>query len=432
MLSVKEAKTVDSVWDSIWSSGITNPITVLDLISTVLLAYHSGGSTWVELEESAKSGNGDVVADVMAKVRRDHGIEPGAEVEQHEFWTETGIIASLIRSMKPVLERPGDLIGDIFERVLSRLSTAGHFGQFRTPHHIVEMMVEMIDPREGEMVLDPACGTGGFLLSASSHLSGGMAGERFVGFEIDRTIARIAQANMVLHNVKNSQIRIANGMTEDLEARPDVILANPPFAGSMESNVSRQVGLSSTKTELLFTVSMIRRLKPGGRAAVIVPTGVLSSTSRAASAVREMLLLDNYLECVIELPPNVFAPYTGVKTGILIWRNEEPCARLTKMVRIDNDGYSLDSRRMPNGLSDIREAIDVYKGKTSKKSTKVSIGELQDAGYNLMPSRYLPSFSGPAKSKNELSTPEDVLTTMQELATEVSARLQQMGRLLNG
>lgn len=432
MLSADETKVVDSVWDQIWSSGITNPITVLDVIATVLMAYHVGDSDWRGLEEAAKTGNGSAVAQVMAKVRREHDIEPGAEIEQPEFWIETGLVASAIRSMAPILERSGDLIGDIFERVLSRLSTAGHFGQFRTPHHIVEMMVEIIDPCEGEIIMDPACGTGGFLLAASGHERRVSGDEQFIGFEIDRTIARIAQANMVLHGVQNSEIHIANGMTEDLNKRPDVILANPPFAGSVEPHVSRHVGLNSSKTELLFTASMVRRLKHGGRAAVIVPTGVLSSTARAASAVREILLLDNYLECVIELPANVFAPYTGVKTGILIWRNEDSRDRPTRMVRIENDGYSLDSRRTPTEQSDLQEAIDAYKGTPSSKAIEVSIEELQDAGYNLMPSRYLPSSGDSAAANGELPTPEEVLTRMRGLADEIKERLQRMGGLLDG
>lgn len=432
MLSSQEVKVVDLVWDQIWSSGITNPITVLDVIATLLMTYHSGGDDWETLNESAVSGNGREVAAVIAKVRREHGIEPGAEIEQREFWNDTSIVVSSVRSMMPILERSGDLIGDMFERVLSRLSTAGHFGQFRTPQHIVEMMVEIIAPCGGETVMDPACGTGGFLISASGYGRETLQRPEVVGIEIDRTIARIAQANMVLHNVEKSTIRIANGMIEETEKHPDVILANPPFAGSVEPRVSWHVGLNSAKTELLFTASMMRRLKPGGRAAVIVPTGVLSSNSNAARSVREMLLIDNYLECVIELPSHVFAPYTGVKTGILIWRNEDPRKRQTKMIRIENDGYSLDSRREPIELSDLQEAIEAFRGKPSRRMIEVSIDELREAGYNLMPSRYLPTADDSGVATLDLPTPEEILKEMRGLSGEIAGRLERMGRLLNG
>lgn len=430
MLSSDEIRVVDSVWDQIWSSGITNPMTILDVISTVLMSYHMDETAVSDLRKYADGGDAKRLAETLFGVRRHYGIESGAEIEQTDFWQDTSSISIALDNLTPIVDRSGDVVGDIFERVLSRLSSAGHFGQFRTPHHIVEMMVDMVRPRSGEVILDPACGTGGFLIAASNFINGGDG--HFIGFEVDRTVARIATANMVLHHVKSGEIRRTNGLTEALYQRPDVILANPPFAGNVEAGVSRKVGLKTGKTELLFVASMMRNLKPGGRAAVVVPSGVLSSKSKAAMYLREMLLLDNHLEAVVELPANVFSPYTGVKTGILIWKNEDHAGRRTRMIRINHDGFSLDSRRIPSEESDLHEAIRAYNGENSNLSIDVSIADLRDESYNLTPSRYLPSVK--EDRRDDVGGPQitEVIEEMSQLVDEISRSVREIRGLNNG
>jgi type I restriction enzyme M protein len=277
----------------------------------------------------------------------------------------------------------GDTKGDLYEYLLSKLTTAGINGQFRTPRHIIRLMVAMLEPRPNEMVADPACGTAGFLVETmqylqrkytspqglfvdedgSKHYSGDLLEDyrehiqnrMFWGFDFDVTMLRIAAMNMMLHGVEKPDIRyqdtLSNSFMEkygDLASNVfDVVLANPPFTGSLDAgdvHASLIGKVKTKKTELLFLALILRMLKQGGRSATIVPDGVLFGSSKAHLALRRMLIEENQLEAVISLPSGVFKPYAGVSTAILVFTKGGQTENVF-YYDVKADGFSLDDKR---------------------------------------------------------------------------------------
>ena len=231
-----------------------------------------------------------------------------------------------------------DTKGDLYEYLLSKLATAGQNGQFRTPRHIIQMMVAMVAPTPSDIICDPACGTAGFLVAGNEYLREHYPEiftdpdlrrhyeqEMFHGFDFDSTMLRIAAMNMMLHGVENPQIVNRDSLAEsysDATEAYSLILANPPFAGSLDYESTAkdlQAVVKTKKTELLFLALFLRLLKPGGRAAVIVPDGVLFGSSRAHKALRQMLVEEQKLDAVISMPSGVFKPYAGVSTAVLFF-----------------------------------------------------------------------------------------------------------------
>jgi type I restriction enzyme M protein len=407
---------IDRLWMEFWTGGITNPLTVIEQISFLMFARLLDISEAREEKIAARSGKpfkGKFSEDEqhlrwskfkqldaleMLRVVRD-------EVFPHlkkAFEEETGgsrqvsIMAdamlmiqkpSLLVSAVNMIDRlpltEGDTKGDLYEYLLSKLTTAGINGQFRTPRHIIRLMVEMIDPKPSETVGDPACGTAGFLVEAmlyllrkytspegvfvdeegEEHFSGDLLEPyrehiqtgMFHGFDFDVTMLRIASMNMMLHGVERPDIRYQDTLSNTfIERYPklaisgfDVILANPPFTGSLdESDVHASlVGKVKTrKTELLFLSLILRMLKRGGRSATIVPDGVLFGSSKAHMALRTMLVEENQLEAVISLPSGVFKPYAGVSTAILVFTNGGQTESVF-YYDVQADGFSLDDKR---------------------------------------------------------------------------------------
>lgn len=381
---------VDRVWDAIWSTGVTNPIVVTDLIGTLLMAANHD-ARWSLCLHAAQSGDSSQLAVALAEVRREYGIDGGSEIESTEFWRSTVAAQRAMELLDPLVDSQAgvDVLGDIYEHVLARLSTAGQFGQFRTPRHIIDFMVEIIKPGEGECVVDPAAGTGGFLVAAGVHREREGVSGTIRGTEIDRTVARIATANLRFHGIRDAQIENADGLRR-VAPDADVILANPPFAGTVSDEAASLYEVKTRKTELLFLEAMMNRLKPSGRAAVVIPTSVLTGGTGAARAIRETLVKSHDLEAVIELPSGVFRPYTDVKTAILIWHRRKPDDRI-KMIRIDADGFTLDQRRQPTSENDLPAAASLLAGDStaSVANITVSLGDLIGSGFNLNPSRYV-------------------------------------------
>ncbi|MFT2706260.1 HsdM family class I SAM-dependent methyltransferase [Clavibacter zhangzhiyongii] len=368
--------------------------------------------------------DGAAVAALFATARREHGMEPGAELETLEYWRDVEPVRRAMGNLKFLheLSLGTDVLGDIYEHILSKLSLAGQFGQFRTPRHIVDFMVSIADPQDGETVMDPACGTGGFLVAASAFRHKLERSGRYEGTEIDRTVARIAGANLTFHGVENGQIAIADGLAPT-DRRADVILANPPFAGSVSDDVVQQFAVRSKKTELLFLERMCSLLRPGGRAVVVVPYGVVTGAAGAGSAIRSMLVRGNSLRAVVELPSGVFRPYTDVKTAILFWE-AVPQGKATHMIRVDNDGLSLDQRRSPVAYNDLPEALAVLRGGQAEIAHRVvTTAELEASAMNLNPSRYLSASDAAARQHVDS---EDVLDALQ---TRLVSMLDLVGRL---
>src|SRR5665647_2155321 len=281
-----------------------------------------------------------------------------------------------------------DFKGDMYEYLLSKLAASGTNGQFRTPRHIIDLIVALVDPKPGQRICDPACGTAGFLISSLTHIlqqntkpgdlkRGHVDGsllkpaqwrfledQAFTGYDNDANMVKIGILNLYLHQLEKAQVEIKNALTTGFGGaypgkRFDIILANPPFAGRIqEESILSDLNykLNTRATELLFLKWFIDHLAPGGRAGVIVPNGVLFGSNNAATSLRELLMTECNLEAVINLPSGVFKPYSGVGTSVLIFER----GGQTKSVwfyDLTADGFSLDDRRTPTEANDIPDAL---------------------------------------------------------------------------
>ena len=308
-----------------------------------------------------------------------------------------------------------DIRGDVYEYLLSKIASAGRNGQFRTPRHIIRMMVELMNPTPQELICDPACGTSGFLVLASDYLMEKYKNDilmnkqnrdhfmncMFNGFDMDRTMLRIGAMNMMNHRVESPFIEYRDSLSDQ---NPDkdkysLILANPPFKGSLDADIVSADLLkvcSTKKTELLFLALFVRMLKIGGRCACIVPDGVLFGSSKAHKDIRKELIENQRLEAVISMPSGVFKPYAGVSTGILIFTK-------TNYGGTDNvwfydmqaDGFSLDDKRSVVTENDIPDIIERFRNRDAEadrqrtdKSFMVPKQEIVDNGYDLSINKY--------------------------------------------
>ena len=277
------------------------------------------------------------------------------------------LLAKVVDLLDQVPMEDRDTKGDLYEYMLGKIATAGQNGQFRTPRHIIRLMVEMTAPGPKDIICDPACGTAGFLVAAGEYLrerhpeilrdakqKAHFHQHAFHGFDFDNTMLRIGSMNMLLHGVENPDIRYRDSLAQDHageEERYTLVLANPPFAGSLDyENTAKDLQqiVKTKKTELLFLALFLRLLKPGGRAAVIVPDGVLFGSSNAHKTLRRMLVEEQKLDAVISLPGGVFKPYAGVSTAILLFtKTNSGGTDQVWFYDCDADGWSLDDKRTP-------------------------------------------------------------------------------------
>jgi type I restriction enzyme M protein len=367
----------------------------------------------------------------------------------------------------------GDVKGDLYEYMLGKLTTAGIAGQFRTPRHIIAAMVQMLDPKPTEIVGDPACGTAGFLVEVMLYLLKKYTSEKmgwvdedgqkhypgdllephrdhiqnrmFNGFDFDQTMLRIAAMNLLLHDIEspciNNQDTLSNTFVEkyptEAEDYFDVILANPPFKGNIDGDsvhASLRSKVKTTKTELLFLALIVRMLKIGGRAAVIVPEGVLFGSSNAHTGIRQMLVDENQLEAVISLPPGVFKPYAGVSTAILVFSKSGRTDNVW-FYKVERDGYSLDDKRtkLLDGQNDLPDLVAQWAKRdtasTNDRSARcffVSSKEIRDTRYDLSLNRY-------KKLVHEKVThrpPNEILQGLNELEAEIHQNMKELERML--
>jgi type I restriction enzyme M protein len=277
------------------------------------------------------------------------------------------LLAKVVDLVDRVPMEDRDTKGDVYEYMLGKIATAGENGQFRTPRHIIQLMVELTAPKPNDVVCDPAAGTCGFLVAAGEYLrkrhpevlrdpklKEHFHHAMFHGFDFDNTMLRIGSMNMMLHGIENPDVRYRDSLAEDHAGEAEkysLILANPPFSGSLdESSVAKDLSqiISTRKTELLFLVLFLRLLKPGGRAAVVVPEGVLFGPSNAHKQLRRMLVSEQKLEAVISLPSGVFRPYSGVSTAVLVFtKTNSGGTENVWFYEVLADGWSLDDRRTP-------------------------------------------------------------------------------------
>lgn len=322
-----------------------------------------------------------------------------------------------------ITDRNVDTQGDIYEYMLQQLQTAGALGQFRTPRHLIRAIVAMVDPKLGESVIDPACGTGGFLIAAHQHvLAAGtspellthdamgapehLLGDKYSeaewkvlrqpplrGIDVDPQLTRIATMNLLLHGVLTPAITQSNalGVAFPHKRQANIILANPPFAGSIDpDDVSESFTTKSKKTELLFMELFLDILTLGGRAGAVVPEGVLFNSQRAFVNIRKRLLEENNLQAVVSLPAGAFRPYTGSSCAVLIFRQGGRTEDVW-MYDVRADGFSLDDKRMPVPENDLPDLLRRWTSREeSDRSFSVPASEIADNGYDMAVDTYAP------------------------------------------
>jgi type I restriction enzyme M protein len=495
MVTGELKRKVDALWTEFWQGGISNPLTVIEQITFLMFARLLDINETRDENRQKRTGKSfkrrftddeqnlrwsqfrHLGADDMLPLVRDkvfpHFKKTSAGGKAFtEFMKDAQLMIQrpslLVTAVSKINELPlteGDTKGDLYEYMLGKLTTAGINGQFRTPRHIIRLMVDMVEPKPTDTIGDPACGTGGFLVETMQHLlenntspegiieetdeetgtvekiyTGDLLEEHrdhirtdmFHGFDFDATMLRVAAMNMILHGVDDPDIHYQDTLSTNFpEKFPeaasegfDVILANPPFKGSLDyddvhASLLRQV--KTKKTELLFLVLILRMLKNGGRGAVIVPDGVLFGSSKAHKALRQLLVDNNQLEAVISLPSGVFKPYAGVSTGILIF---------TKGGRTDDvffydvlaDGFSLDDKRDATEANDLPDCLSRWKSRDPKNDTDrkdkaffVPVDDIRKANYDLSLSRY----KEVVYEEEEYDPPKEILKRMKALNKDI-------------
>jgi type I restriction enzyme M protein len=403
MLTGDIRNQVDTIWNSFWTGGISNPLEVIEQITYLLFLRRLDDLHTVEelkatrlkkpIERRVFPEGVDPKGKPYDEMRWSRFKDAEARamfetVSEHVFpWLRTlgGNESTYAKHMKDarftiptpqLLAKVVDLIarvpmedrdtkGDLYEYMLGKIATAGQNGQFRTPRHIIRLMVEMTAPQPNDIICDPACGTAGFLVAAGEYLRDHhpeilrddrlrkhFHGNTFHGFDFDNTMLRIGSMNMLLHGVENPAIVYRDSLAQDHAGETEkysLVLANPPFAGSLDYESAAKDLLQvvkTKKTELLFLALFLRLLKPGGRAAIIVPEGVLFGSSKAHKELRQILVEQHKLDAVIKLPSGVFRPYAGVSTAILIFtKTNSGGTDHVWFYDVEADGWSLDDKR---------------------------------------------------------------------------------------
>jgi type I restriction enzyme M protein len=401
---------IDQVWNAFWAGGIANPLEVIEQITYLLFIRRLDDLQTLEEnkanrlkqpmerrifpdgKDSKKRAYDDyrwsrfkhfAPADMFAVVGEHifpylrtglaQQLGNGESTYAHHmkdarFTIPTpALLAKVVDMLDHVPMEDRDTNGDIYEYMLAKIASAGQNGQFRTPRHIIRLMVELTAPQPTDVICDPACGTAGFLVAAGEYLRDQFPKllhdktlnqhfhhRMFHGFDFDNTMLRIGSMNVLLHGVESPDIRYRDSLAQDHAAEEEkytLVLANPPFAGSLDyENTAKDLLqiVKTKKTELLFLALFLRLLKPGGRAAVIVPDGVLFGSSKAHKELRRMLVEDQKLEAVISLPGGVFKPYAGVSTAILVFtKTNSGGTDNVWFYDVEADGWSLDDKRTP-------------------------------------------------------------------------------------
>lgn len=487
MVTGELKNAVDRIWQKLWEGGVVNPLTVIEQL-TYLIFIRSLDQKELENEKMQTLGSEisswifpqsnegqkmrwskfthlgaiemfDIVANqAFPFIKQLSGDDTPFAIFMKDATFSIPTAQKLEQVVTGINEmyalesmKNRDIQGDMYEYMLGKLATSGKNGQFRTPQHIREMMVELVCPKPGDRIADPACGTAGFLVSASeyihAHYSDSMdpsawqfySKEMFTGFEIDQTMLRISAMNLMLHSINNPTILYKDSLSKknEIANKFNVILANPPFKGSVEKEqISENLkAISNTsKTELLFVSLFIRMLAIGGRCACIVPDGVLFSTSKAHKDLREELIENQNLQAIISLPSGVFKPYAGVSTAIMLFTKTN--AGGTEKVwfyDMQADGYSLDDKRNPIANSDIPDIVSRFHNlanETARERTEqsffVSRKELEDNGYDLSVNKY----KKVEYEVVEYPSTREILIDLNELERKIKKKLKEMGELI--
>ncbi len=500
MITGELKNKIDGLWDVFAAGGLTNPLEVIEQITYLMfihdlddtdnknakecamlgLPFKSIFSDQVKIGERSIDGQQlkwstfrDFPANKMYEtvqewvfpfIKNLHSDKNSAYSKYMDdaiFKLPTPLVLSkVVDSLDEIYALMGqsteiDIRGDVYEYLLSKISTAGRNGQFRTPRHIIRMMVELMKPTPEETICDPACGTGGFLVGASDYLRETYRNDilmnkenrehymnhMFHGFDMDRTMLRIGAMNMMTHGVEAPFIEYRDSLSDqNLDTdKYSLILANPPFKGTLDADsVSANLlkVAKTKKTELLFLALFIRMLKIGGRCACIVPDGVLFGSSNAHKQIRKAIIEDNRLEAVISMPSGVFKPYAGVSTGILIFtKTGHGGTDKVWFYDMKADGYSLDDKRAPVKENDIPEIIERFnhldkevERKRTEQSFLVDKKEIVDNEYDLSINKY----KEVVYEKVEYPPTSEILADIEELNKEIDKNLEELKALLKG
>lgn len=498
MITGELKNKIDSIWETFWTGGLTNPLDVIEQMTYMMfihdlddsdnlrakeaamlgLPYQSIFAEEVRIGDRTVAGNQlkwsifhDFPAAKMYSVVQEwvfpfiknlHGDRDSAYAKYMGdaiFKIPTPLMLDkIVTSMDTLYAqmaqvKSSDIRGDVYEYLLSKLSTAGVNGQFRTPRHIIHMMVDLMEPGPDEVICDPACGTSGFLVAASEYLKENRKEDVFFnrqnkdhymnhmfhGFDMDRTMLRIGAMNMMTHGVDNPFIEYRDSLSDQNPDRDkySLILANPPFKGSLDyDTVSADLlKISKTKkTELLFLPLFVRMLRVGGRCACIVPDGVLFGSSKAHKAIRKELIENQRLQAVISMPSGVFKPYAGVSTAILIFtKTGHGGTDQVWFYDMKADGFSLDDKRTEVKENDIPDIIRRFRnldGEAARERTDQSFfvpkQEIADNDYDLSINKYKQTVYVPV----EYPPTEEIMAELRELERKIGEEMDELERLL--
>ena len=487
---------INSIWDKFWSGGIANPLNAIEQITALIflkmlsekdnqkkLQASFTGEDYISIFQNDKKASWDEFKELdsisMLECVRDiafpfikkynEGSEFNKSLKDLAFIiTKPSLLSETIESIEEIfklLEEQSaqkndkengylDSLGDMYEYLLSEISSSGKNGQFRTPRHIIQMITRLVNPQLGEKVFDPSCGTAGFLVSAYTHIlephtpKGGKLGanltdsslwdklsnDTFFGNDSDISMIRISMMNMMLHDIENPHIKQTDTLSKSYNVKEEyqVVLANPPFKGSIDKeDKNENFSIQSTKTELLFLDLITRVLDIGGRCGVIIPDGVLFGSSKAHKSLRKNLLENNELKAVISMPSGVFKPYAGVSTAVLVFVKGGSTSKVW-FYDMQADGFSLDDKRNTIVQNDIPNILEQYnlKDKDDYKNTKkhffVDVKEIIKNDYDLSINRYKEI----EYEEIEYLATDIILEDIQNLSNGINSDLLELKKLL--
>ena len=498
MITGELKNKIDGLWDIFASGGLVNPLEVIEQITYLMFIHDLDDLDNKRAKESAMLGLpfesiyaedveiGDRVIDgtqlkwsafrdfpadrmysimqewVFPFIKTLHNDKNSAYSKYMDdaiFKIPTPLMLSkVVDTLDNIYElmnevQSSDVRGDVYEYLLLKISQAGRNGQFRTPRHIIRMMVELMNPTADEVICDPACGTSGFLVAAGEYLKETRKEEifydkqkkehymshMFYGYDMDRTMLRIGAMNMMTHGIDNPFIEYRDSLSDQNTDKDKytLVLANPPFKGSLDAEIVSGDLLKvckTKKTELLFLTLFLRILKIGGRCACIVPDGVLFGSSTAHKAIRKEIVENNRLEAVISMPSGVFKPYAGVSTAILIFtKTEHGGTDAVWFYDMTADGFSLDDKRTQVKENDIPDIIARFKHlenekdrKRTEKSFLVSKQEIVDKEYDLSINKYKET----EYVAVEYPPTSEIMKNLRDLETQINREMDELEKLL--
>lgn len=497
MITGELRNKVDSIWDTLWTGGIASPITVLEQI-TYLMFIKLLDDNQIKAEANANALGVELKNKVFGEGICVISENPHVEVEYKNLrwstfhnWAPAEILSNIQNYVFPFIKKIGngkdtafsrymenavfliptpkvlakvidgidemdmnnkDIMGDVYEYLLGKIASAGENGQFRTPRHIIAMIVNLMQPTVKDSILDPAMGSAGFLLEAASYISSHQSNElmkkevskyyktdMFNGFDTDQSMLRIGAMNMMLHGVEDPHITYQDSLSVDNVERDkySLIMANPPFTGSVfQEDISKDIlALCKTKkTELLFVALFIKMLQVGGRCASIVPDGVLFGSSTAHKALRKEIVENQKLVAVISMPSGVFKPYAGVSTAILIFtKTDNGGTDKVWFYDMKADGYSLDDKRSQIADNDIPDIIERFHNldkeeqrERTEQSFFVTKEEIEKNDYDLSINKY----KKVEYEAVEYPPTEEIINNIQELENQISVEMNELIKLL--